>query len=115
MAKKRLWRTRSFRQNPDDWEAQYGLTGGPHDDLTYSGGDNLTAYALGLNPHALDGRLLPALSAQINPRRMSDILAQMSPEAAERLSSEIANRSGVIDRGPATSDLPKIEGRPNGT
>src|SRR5262249_9969183 len=33
----------------------------------------------------LDMRILVELSAQLNPRRMSDILGQMSPEVAERL------------------------------
>ena len=40
----------------------------------------------------LDIRVLIEVANQINPRRMSDILAQMSPEAAERLTVELANR-----------------------
>jgi flagellar motility protein MotE (MotC chaperone) len=63
----------------------------------------------------LDLRILMEVAAQINPRRMSDILAQMSPEVAERLTTEIATRSGAVDKGPPAGDLPKIEGRPNGT
>jgi flagellar motility protein MotE (MotC chaperone) len=63
----------------------------------------------------LDLRILVELTAQINPRRMSDILGQMSPEVAERLTSEIATRAGAVEKGPPASDLPKIEGRPNGT
>jgi flagellar motility protein MotE (MotC chaperone) len=59
--------------------------------------------------------VLLEVAAQINPRRMSDILAQMSPQVAERLTAEIAARSGVITRPPSTEDLPKIEGRPNRT
>jgi flagellar motility protein MotE (MotC chaperone) len=62
----------------------------------------------------LDLRVLIEIANAMNPRRMSDILGQMSPEAAERLTIEIANRSGAIGRsqsnGPA--ELPKIEGRP---
>jgi flagellar motility protein MotE (MotC chaperone) len=61
----------------------------------------------------LDMRILIEVTTQINPRRMSDILAQMSSEAAERLTVELATRS-QSDRGPLTSDLPKIEGRPGG-
>ena len=38
----------------------------------------------------LDMRILLEVATQINPRRMSDILAQMSPEAAERLTVELA-------------------------
>jgi flagellar motility protein MotE (MotC chaperone) len=63
----------------------------------------------------LEMRVLIEVASQINPRRMSDILAQMTPEAAERLTIEIAARSGAIGRAPAASELPKIEGRPNGT
>ena len=48
------------------------------------------------------------MAIQINPRRMSDILAQMAPESAERLTVELASRSK--DRPPA--ELPKIDGRP---
>jgi hypothetical protein len=37
----------------------------------------------------------------------------MSPEVAERLTVEIANRSGTLGRSPSgTPELPKIEGRP---
>ena len=44
---------------------------------------------------------------------MSAIMAQMTPEAAERLTVELAARSGS-DRGLNPSNLPKIEGRPAG-
>jgi flagellar motility protein MotE (MotC chaperone) len=62
----------------------------------------------------LDMRVLIELSAQINPRRMSDILALMSPEVAERLTGEIATRAGAVEKPAPTPDLPKIEGRPSG-
>ncbi|MCC6776561.1 MAG: flagellar protein FlbB [Hyphomicrobiales bacterium] len=55
----------------------------------------------------LELKILVEVATQINPRRMSDILAQMSPDAAERLTVELAARSK--DRSP---ELPKIEGRP---
>ncbi len=45
--------------------------------------------------------------------RMSEIMAQMTPEAAERLTVELAARSGM-DRSLNPSNLPKIEGRPAG-
>jgi len=41
---------------------------------------------------------------------MSDILGLMSPEAAERLTVEMARRAGA-DRSTAAADLPKIEGK----
>jgi flagellar motility protein MotE (MotC chaperone) len=59
-------------------------------------------------------KILIEVAGQINPRRMSDILAQMTPEAAERLTVELATRSNQTDKMPALSDLPKIEGRPGG-
>ena len=62
----------------------------------------------------LDMRILLEVASQINPRRMSDILAQMTPEAAERLTVELATRSQTRPKAPAASDLPKIEGRPGG-
>jgi len=63
----------------------------------------------------LDSRVLLEVASQINPRRMSEILAQMSPEAAERLTVELASPSSSADKGLNPSNLPKIEGRPNGT
>ena len=38
----------------------------------------------------------------------------MTPDVAERLTIEIANRSGAVDKTQTTApaDLPKIEGRP---
>jgi flagellar motility protein MotE (MotC chaperone) len=62
----------------------------------------------------LDLKVLIEVANQINPRRMSDILAQMTPEAAERLTVELATRSNQADKLPSASDLPKIEGRPRG-
>jgi flagellar motility protein MotE (MotC chaperone) len=60
----------------------------------------------------LDMKILLEVATQINPRRMSDILAQMTTEAAERLTVELANRGK--DRGDTASELPKIEGKPSG-
>ncbi|WP_458760308.1 MotE family protein [Afipia sp. TerB] len=53
------------------------------------------------------------IASQINPRKMADILGQMKPEAAERLTVELARRASG-DKIAASSDLPKIEGRPAG-
>ena len=60
----------------------------------------------------LDLKILASLAGQINPRRMADILANMSAEAAERLTVEFAS-SGAAPNAPSPQDLPKIEGRPN--
>ncbi len=63
----------------------------------------------------LNMRVLVEVVNAMNPRRMSDILGQMTPEVAERLTLEIASRSGAVDKAQTTApaDLPKIEGRPN--
>ena len=61
----------------------------------------------------LDIKLVTEVANMINPRRMSDIMAQMSPETAERLTVELANRDTTEKAQPA--ELPKIEGRPSGT
>jgi flagellar motility protein MotE (MotC chaperone) len=63
----------------------------------------------------LDMRILIDVASKINPRRMSDILAQMAPEAAERLTVELATRANVAQKGPTPAELPKIEGRPSGS
>jgi flagellar motility protein MotE (MotC chaperone) len=57
----------------------------------------------------LDLRVLIEVASQLNPRRMSDIMALMAPEAAERLTLELAARAK--SKGTAT-ELPKIEGKP---
>jgi len=58
----------------------------------------------------LDIGVLMEVTSQINPRRMSDILAQMTPDTAERLTVELANRARLVAKTGA--ELPKIEGRP---
>jgi flagellar motility protein MotE (MotC chaperone) len=63
----------------------------------------------------LDMRILVEVATQINPRRMSDILGLMTPEAAERLTIAIANRSDGPEKARPSPELPKIEGRPSGT
>jgi flagellar motility protein MotE (MotC chaperone) len=50
------------------------------------------------------------IASQIAPRKMSDIMGQMQPEAAERLTVEMARRAGG-DKSSSANDLPKIEGR----
>jgi flagellar motility protein MotE (MotC chaperone) len=62
----------------------------------------------------LDIRVLLDVASQIKPQIMAAILAQMSPEAAERLTIELAVKPGN-DRNVNPSNLPKIDGRPGGT
>jgi flagellar motility protein MotE (MotC chaperone) len=62
----------------------------------------------------LDMTILMQVATQLNPRRMSDIMGQMLPEAAERLTVELANRASSAEKMPSASDLPKISGKPSG-
>jgi flagellar motility protein MotE (MotC chaperone) len=58
----------------------------------------------------LEMSVLFDIASQIAPRKMADILGLMSPEAAERLTVEMARRAGS-DKSGSAADLPKIEGR----
>jgi flagellar motility protein MotE (MotC chaperone) len=62
----------------------------------------------------LDIGILIEVASQINPRTMSDILAQMSPDHAEQLTVELANRAQASPANAAAAGLPKIEGHPTG-
>jgi flagellar motility protein MotE (MotC chaperone) len=64
----------------------------------------------------LDLKLATEVAKLIQPRRMSDILAQMSPESAQRLTVELASRPTSESKTQAKQqELPKIEGRPSGS
>ena len=58
----------------------------------------------------LEMSVLFEIASQIAPRKMSDILGLMVPEAAERLTIEMARRAGS-DKSAAVVELPKIEGK----
>jgi flagellar motility protein MotE (MotC chaperone) len=58
----------------------------------------------------LDMTVLIEIASQIAPRKMSDILGLMLPEAAERLTVELAHRAGT-EKSEASVELPKIEGK----
>lgn len=62
----------------------------------------------------LDLKVLIEVSTLMKPNKMSDILAQMLPEAAERLTVELANRAGGKPGSQNPEQLPKIEGKPGG-
>jgi flagellar motility protein MotE (MotC chaperone) len=59
----------------------------------------------------LDLKILVDVASHIKPRQMADIMAQMNPEAAERLTVEFASRANT-PRSQSPADLPKIEGHP---
>jgi flagellar motility protein MotE (MotC chaperone) len=63
----------------------------------------------------LELKILVDVSTQMNPRSMSAILASMSPEAAERLTVELARRAGGAGTPQGVDRLPKIQGKPSGT
>jgi flagellar motility protein MotE (MotC chaperone) len=58
----------------------------------------------------LEMGVLFEIASKIAPRKMSDILGLMSPEAAERLTVEMARRAGG-DKSTTAAELPKIEGK----
>lgn len=62
----------------------------------------------------LEMDVLVSVTSQINPRQMSEILAQMTPAVAEHLTVELANRARQARQGAGIAELPKIEGAPNG-
>ena len=57
----------------------------------------------------LEMAVLYEIASQIAPRKMADILGLMQPEAAERLTVELARRAG--NDKASTAELPKIEGK----
>jgi flagellar motility protein MotE (MotC chaperone) len=61
----------------------------------------------------LDMKILVEVSTHMNPRGMSEILANMSPDAAERLTVELANRARAEPASQAPDKLPKIDGKPS--
>jgi flagellar motility protein MotE (MotC chaperone) len=58
----------------------------------------------------LEMPVLIEIASQIAPRKMSDILGLMQPDAAERLTVELARRANGDPSG-GSADLPKIEGK----
>jgi len=59
----------------------------------------------------LDMTVLIDVASHMKPQKMSDVLAQMQPDNAEKLTVELARKSGG-DQAAPDADLPKIEGRP---
>jgi flagellar motility protein MotE (MotC chaperone) len=107
-----------------DIEARLNAGARKHDDMEAAQFKGLVTMYENMRPKdaakifdRLDLKIQVDLVAQMNPRKMSDILGQMSPDAAERLTTEIARRSGSSpsDSLPSPADLPKIEGRPSGS
>jgi flagellar motility protein MotE (MotC chaperone) len=60
----------------------------------------------------LEMPVLIAVVTKMKPRIMSEILAQMQPEVAERLTVELASRAAGVPSAAPAAQLPKIEGHP---
>jgi flagellar motility protein MotE (MotC chaperone) len=62
----------------------------------------------------LDIGVLLDVASKIEPRKMADILALMSPDAAQRLTVELASQAQQVKQSSGPNDLPKIQGQPTG-
>jgi flagellar motility protein MotE (MotC chaperone) len=62
----------------------------------------------------LDMKVLVDVATHMNPRTMSEILAGMTPDTAEKLTVELANRARAQPASQSPDKLPKIEGKPAG-
>ncbi len=63
--------------------------------------------------NGLDDNVLVEVASKINPRTMSEILAQMQADVAQRLTVELASMAQQAQRsGAGSTDLPKIDGQP---
>jgi flagellar motility protein MotE (MotC chaperone) len=60
----------------------------------------------------LDAGVLLDVASKIEPRKMADILAQMSADAAQHLTVELASQAQEVKPGSSPNDLPKIQGQP---
>ena len=60
----------------------------------------------------LEMRILAEVATSIKARTMSEILAQMSPDSAEKLTVELANRANAQAKPASAGELPKIDGKP---
>jgi flagellar motility protein MotE (MotC chaperone) len=61
--------------------------------------------------NGLETNVLIEVASAINPRQMAEILAQMSPDVAQRLTVELASKAEQAQPG-RRADLPKIDGQP---
>ena len=60
----------------------------------------------------LDPSVLVEVAAAMSPKKLADILSLMNAEVAQKLTVELARRSGAGERGLPPGDLPKIETSP---
>ncbi len=60
--------------------------------------------------NGLDSAVLIEVASLINPRTMSEILAQMSADVAQHLTVDLASKAQETKQN-AAGDLPKIQGQ----
>jgi flagellar motility protein MotE (MotC chaperone) len=60
----------------------------------------------------LDMDVLIKVASAMNPRTMADIMAQMTPEIAQRVTVALASKAQAAAKIEGPAELPKIEGRP---
>lgn len=59
----------------------------------------------------LELKILVDVATQIKPAKMSEIMAAMTSESAEKLTVELANRASATPKAQSADQLPKIEGK----
>ena len=59
----------------------------------------------------LDGRLLVDIARLMNPKKLADVVAKMTPEVAQRLTAELARPDGRVVPAAGEAALPKIQGK----
>lgn len=62
----------------------------------------------------LELKILVDVATQIKPAKMSEIMAAMTSESAEKLTVELANRASATPKTQSAEQLPKIEGKTSG-
>jgi flagellar motility protein MotE (MotC chaperone) len=60
----------------------------------------------------LDMDVLIKVASSMNPRTMADVMAQMTPNIAQRLTVALASKAQAVAKNDGPAELPKIEGRP---
>lgn len=60
----------------------------------------------------LDMDVLIKVASAMNPRTMADVMAQMTPDVAQRLTIALASKAQGPAKTEGVAELPKIEGKP---
>ena len=60
----------------------------------------------------LDMDVLIKVASSMNPRTMADVMGQMTPDIAQRLTVALASKAQAAAKNDGPAELPKIEGKP---